>query len=406
MRVLQINGIESILSTGRTVTEFDQFLSAHNVDSYIACSVTAGDTGGYTIGTPFEKKLHGLLSRLTGKQAWFSRKGTEGLLSYMDEIQPDIVILRVLHGNFIQFPMLMQYFAEKKIAVVLCLHDCWFFTGKCCYYSQSGCNKWQNGCGDCPRIHLDNISWFFDRTAWLWKEKKRCYDALETLGVIGVSDWITEEAKKAPLLQNAKKIECIYNGIDFEKFHIAKQAAAHLREKYNLTNCKILLGVSSDWSARKGLAELTQLAKMVSAQEKIVCIGRMPSGYTVPKNVLHIPKTDNVQTLAAWYSAADVFLNLSKEETFGKVSAEALSCGAPVVCFDTTANPELVGDGCGAVCRENSVDAYYACVQKILESGRQSFEQTCVAFAHQNFDKEINYAKTLVFLESLLESRP
>ncbi len=404
MRVLQINVVEGILSTGRTVTEFDRFLAANDIDSYIACSLTAGDTGSFEIGTPTEKKRHGLLSRVTGKQGWFSKKGTRGLLAYMDKIQPDVVILRVLHGNFIHFPMLMQYLAEKKIATVVCLHDCWFFTGKCCYYSQTGCNRWQTGCGDCPRVHMDNVSWFFDRTAFLWREKKRLFDSIDRLGVVGVSDWIADEAKKSPLFENAKAIEGIYNGIDFEKFHYDESGATALREKYALGGKKILLGVSSGWSARKGLTDLTALSRMVDDTQQIVCIGEMPSSYTVPDNVLHIPKTDNVHTLVAWYSAADVFINLSKEETFGKVSAEAISCGTPVVCYNTTANPEIVGDGCGAVCLEENIESYFTCVQQVLGNGRDAYAVACMIFAHAHFDKEKNYGKLLSFLKRLLEN--
>ncbi len=404
MRVLQINVVEGILSTGRTVTEFDRFLAAHNIDSYIACSLTAGDTGSFEIGTPAEKKYHGLLSRVTGKQGWFSKKGTRALLAYMDKVRPDVVILRVLHGNFIHFPMLMQYLAEKKIATVVCLHDCWFFTGKCCYYSQTGCNRWQTGCGNCPRVHLDNVSWFFDRTALLWREKKRLFDSIDRLGVVGVSDWIADEAKKSPFFENAKEIESIYNGIDFERFHYDASGAAALREKYALGGKEILLGVSSGWSARKGLTDLTALSRMVDDTQQIVCIGEMPPAYTVPSNVLHIPKTDNVHTLVAWYSAADVFINLSKEETFGKVSAEAISCGTPVVCYNTTANPEIVGDGCGAVCLEENIESYFTCVQQVLGNGRDAYAVACMIFAHTHFDKEKNYGKLLSFLKRLLEN--
>lgn len=404
MRVLQINVVEGILSTGRTVTEFDRFLAANDIDSYIACSLTAGDTGSFQIGTPAEKKWHGLLSRVTGKQGWFSKKGTRGLLLYMDKICPDVVILRVLHGNFIHFPMLMRYLAEKKIATVVCLHDCWSFTGKCCYYSQTGCNRWQTGCGDCPRLHMDNVSWSFDRTAFLWREKKRLYDSIDRLGVVGVSDWIADEAKKSPLFENAKAIKGIYNGIDFVKFHYDESGAAALREKYALDDKKILLGVSSGWSARKGLADLTVLSRMVDETQQIVCIGELPSSYTVPDNILHIPKTDNIQTLVAWYSAADVFINLSKEETFGKVSAEAISCGTPVVCYNTTANPEIVGDGCGTVCLQEDIESYFTCVQQVLENGRAAYAANCIAFAHAHFDKNTNYGKMLSFLEQLLEN--
>lgn len=41
------------------------------------------------------------------------------------------------------------------------------------------------------------------------------------------------------------------------------------------------------------------------------------------------------------------FYQLSEEETFGKVTAEALACGTPVITNNKTANPELVDATCG-----------------------------------------------------------
>ena len=43
-----------------------------------------------------------------------------------------------------------------------------------------------------------------------------------------------------------------------------------------------------------------------------------------------------------YYSHADVYLNLSYEESFGLTSIEAMSCGTPVVAYDSTALKESI----------------------------------------------------------------
>ena len=48
--------------------------------------------------------------------------------------------------------------------------------------------------------------------------------------------------------------------------------------------------------------------------------------------------------LATLYSAADCFAFTSLYEGFGLTPLEAMACGAPVVCSDTTSLPEVVGD--------------------------------------------------------------
>ncbi len=393
MKILQINAVHKILSTGRICKE----LSDYFVDCGNECIVAYGQgevpttTHEFFIGTLLDHKIHALCSRISGKQGYFSFLATKKLLKFMDEYKPDTVILHNLHGNYINVPMLLEYLAKNNIATVLFLHDCWFFTGKCCYYPHNNCNKWQTGCGNCPSLLEDNVSWFFDTTASIWKDKKMLFDKNNHLGIIGVSNWITEDAKKSPILSNAKIIERVYNSIDFNKFYFDEDVAKNLREQYGLQNKKILLTVATNWNERKGINDLIKLSQMISEDEQIVCIGQQLGLTALPDNIISIEKTDNIDILRGWYSAANVFINLSKEETFGLVSAEALSCGTPIVCFNATANPELVGENCGIVCTEDSIENFYDCIKKVLVKEKSSYRDSCITFAKENFSKDKNF---------------
>ena len=63
----------------------------------------------------------------------------------------------------------------------------------------------------------------------------------------------------------------------------------------------------------------------------VVLVGTINEGIELPKNIITVPSTSSIDELAELYSSADVFITFSLEETFGKVSAEALSCGTPVI---------------------------------------------------------------------------
>ena len=196
------------------------------------------------------------------------------------------------------------------------------------------------------------------------------------------------EAKKAPVFENAKIITRIYNWIDTEKF--LHQNTDTLREKLGLVDKKIILCVASGWSNDKGLGTVQELSKKLTDNEQIVLVGNLPEGTFTGERIMHIPATNSVDELAELYSMADVFLQPSLEETFGKVTAEALSCGSPAVCFNSTANPELIGQGCGAVVAQGEVDEMLVKIRNIFNNGKCIYITDCRNFAVANFSKDTN----------------
>ena len=62
---------------------------------------------------------------------------------------------------------------------------------------------------------------------------------------------------------------------------------------------------------------------------------------SLPANVLALPRTNNPQELAEIYSSADLFLNPSREETFGMTTLEAIACGTKAVVYRDTACQEI-----------------------------------------------------------------
>ena len=381
MKVLQINAVYGFLSTGIIAKDICDMLEKNGEQFAVATqktNVTADNI--YVVGNKLDWKYHALHTRIFGKQGYASKGATKNLLKWIDKEKPDVVHLHNLHSNYINFNMLCDYLAKNEIPTVITLHDCWYYTGKCCHYTNDKCYKWQAGCGNCIRLHKDNKSWFIDKTAEMWKTKRRLYDNIPSLTIIGVSDWIVNEAKKAPLFENARMIKRIYNGINDEVFYPHE---SNVRELYNLENKNIVLAVAGGWSESKGINDILRLSTLLDDSYRIVLIG-VYNG-EIPQNMINIPVTHNQKELSDWYAAADVFITMSKEESFGNVSAEALMCGAPIVCFDSTANPELVGENCGYVCQSDEVEEFKELVEKVINKGKKSFTESCVEFSKKNF---------------------
>ena len=401
MRILQINAVNQIGSTGRNVSEMNLYMrkEGHICASAFSTGPSVNPEWEYHIGSRVDVKMHGLLSRLSGKQGYYSKKATQNLLEYISSFAPDIVVLNNLHANYINFPMLMNYLAENDTATVAVLHDCWFYTGKCCYYSAIHCERWRENCGHCPGLRRDNRSWIFDRSQEMLADKVKLFGSIPRLGVVGVSKWLTKQARTSVVFQHAKAIECIYNWIDDDIF--TPQNKSSFRHKMRLAGKKILLGVSSVWSERKGIDTMLKLADSISEDQQLVLVGLDPGRRLVHPNIISIPETNNVAELATYYSMADVFVQPSLEETFGKVTAEALMCGTPVVCYNATATPELVGPGCGTVVPVGDVQAMNNAIQQILKQGKEAFSPNCRNYAVEHFQKGKNLKEYLNLFETL-----
>lgn len=401
MKVLMINGIYGSRSSGRSMQDLTEHLRAAGHSVYIATPQKhCADPCFYRIGNKLDHKLHAFLSRFFGKQAYYSRRATKRFLKWVDEIQPDVVHIQVLHGNFINFNMLIKHLSDKKIPVTFVLDDCWLFTGKCSHYTSAKCYKWKTGCYDCPQLQSCNPSWFFDKTRLLWEDKKRAYESLDKYAVVAVSDWLLAEARQS-IMQHATVMCRIYNSIDMQAFCYRP---SDLRKRLSLENTFVVLGVATILEESKGLSLFIKLSSMIPESWKIVLVGGLPENAKLPDNVLAVGKTESVKELAEYYSMADAFVQMSVEETFGKVTAEALSCGTPAVVFRSTANPELVGDGCGYVVEPKNVEKVYEALRKIEANGRQAYSAACRAFIEENMDKEKNLGAFTEIYETLLET--
>lgn len=404
MKILQINAVGQASSTGRNCKELSDYINFRTSHRcYTAFAQGEHLKYTYQIGNIVDWKIHALMSRITGKQAFFSKCATKKLIHFMDKEKFDVVHLGNLHGNYINLPLLLNYLAKKDIPTVITLHDCWFFTGKCFYYTVVDCNKWMSGCGNCPKVKVDNVSWFFDTTAFMWKEKKRLLGKIPRLGIIGVSEWITNEARKS-LLKDSKYIKRIYNWVDLNTFK--PYDTKDLRETLGLRNKFIILGVASKWDYQKGLNSFIELANMLAVDEVILLVGKMEEQKKLPNNIISVGEVESVTDLAKYYSLGDVFVTLSLQETFGKVSAEALACGTPVVCFNSTANKELPDCYSGVVVEiESGLNGISNAIHEFRNRRQIDLKEYCRNRAVQMFNRETNIQEHIKFYDYLISNR-
>lgn len=404
MTVVQVNVLGSSLSTGRTTREMHEYFQAKGINSLIATAQGNDCPDSYAISSRMGIRFDVLFSVLTGLEGYHSWWQTQKFLNYLDHVKPDIVHLRNLHQSYINLGMLLNYLARKDIATVVTLHDFWFLTGKCCYYHFFDCEKWRNGCGNCPAMGADVRKRFRDRTAQMWADKKKWFEAVPRLAVVGNSQWTTNTAKES-FLTCAKSIDCIYNWIDFSIFY--PRSSADLRKRLRLNGKKIIVGVSAFWNinSHKGLALYIELAKKIPPDYHIVLVGKLTEVYELPVNMTVLPTVSNPNVLAEYYSLADVYLNLSQGETFGKAAAEAVCCGVPLIALNRTANQEIVPPGAGCTIETTSPNEILHALEGIFSKEKSFYLGPCLEHAHGNFNKEENIEKYITIYRKLLVAK-
>jgi glycosyltransferase involved in cell wall biosynthesis len=349
MKVVQINATCGIGSTGKICVGISRVMTSQNIENYILCSRSNGYPLGISCTNNHYIKLQALKSRILGNYGFNSHKSTRKMIQELERIQPDVVHLHNIHGHDCNLEILFSYFRQKKTKLVWTFHDCWAFTGYCPHFAMMNCQKWKTQCGQCVQRRWH--SWFFDRSRMLYRKKKDLFTGLD-LTIITPSQWLADEVGNSFLKDYP--VFVINNGIDLDLF---KPEPSAFRIKYGLENKKIILGVSFGWDTRKGIDVFQELSNRLPENYQIVLVGTDSTvDKCLPENVISIHRTQDQKELAEIYSAADVFVNPTREENYPTVNMEALACGTPVLTFRTGGSPEMLDGTCGSVVECNDTD--------------------------------------------------
>ena len=346
----------------------------------------------YTMGSFIDHKLHALFSRIKGKQAYFSKVATRGLLKYMDAIQPDIVHLHNLHSNYIHLNILLNYLAEKSIKTIVTMHDCWYFTGGCTHYTAIGCDKWKYGCGGCVQRKGYNAL-LGDVTKEILRDRVKYLSAVPNITFVGCSEWIANEMKQS-MLKEVGFIAYIPNGFDLNIFYPREMSTNEAKkEALGLVGQQVILAPAGKWLLPINKITFDYFTQHLPENTKLLLFGCNQQIENVPNNVqLHgfIKSRDEMADL---YSIADVMVNCSREDTLSSLNLEAQACGTPVVTYDATGSKETVDGTCGFAIPTGDYKALFRQTLDVCRLGKEAFWDGAVKWITENFEKTVNYNK-------------
>ena len=346
MKVLFINSVCATGSTGKIaymqakkmIEEGHEVLFAYGRDSQVPDSFV---NNTYRISGKLFVYEHILETRLFDNHGFASRLSTKRFIKKLNEFQPDLVWLHNIHGYYINIVLLFNWLKmNPKTQVRWTLHDCWTFTGHCTYFLCPECKKWMDNCEKCTNKSKYPASFLLNRASKNYRKKRDLFTGIDHLTIITPSKWLADLVKLSFLKEYPVSVE--YNKIDKNIF---RPTYTEFKNKFELENKFIILGVANVWSYRKGYNDFLSLAKLFTENNLIqfIMVGLSEDQKKeLPKNILGFSRTESVQELVEIYNSANIFFNPTYEDNFPTVNLEAEACGTCVLTYDTGGCAETI----------------------------------------------------------------
>lgn len=348
MKILQINCVYPQGATGKLTADIHHRLLADGHESMVLYSRGKQNVEPHTrrVSSTLEGKVNHLISMLTGYVYGGCGLQTRKIIRQIEGYRPDVVHLQCINGYFVNVYRLIRYLNEHQIPTVLTLHADFMFTANC--GSAFDCDRWQKGCGHCPRLKQATHSLFFDKTHQSFLKMKHAFEGFgDKIRVVGVSEFVSKRAKQSPVMKDLT-VTTLRNGVDTEIFN--PLARRDIRGTLGLApDEKMVLWVTSLFTHEKGKDYFFELAdRMKNSRYRFVVVGAdKPKAYE--GDVIFAGYITDRHLLASYHSAADVMLCCSRQESLPTVCLEAQCCGTPVVAFDVGGVSETIVDGMGEV---------------------------------------------------------
>ena len=296
----------------------------------------------------------------------------------------DIIHLHLINNYMFNINLLPLM--SKLKPIVWTLHDRWLLSGHCTH--SFDCDKWKDKCGDCQYLDI-LFKMEKDNTAFNFEIKRDIIERSD-ISFIVASKWMYNKVKESSICKN-KKIYLIPFGINQNIFK--PRDIVEAKKELGIDECSFVIMFRSDKSEFKGLDIIKKSLEKIKSKSKIVIITVFQKGlleeFKDKYEIIEYGKVKDDYLLAKLYQACDIFLMPSKQEAFGMMAIEAMSCGKTVLALEGTALPDVINSPeCGIACKEEEYTEKLQYLidnpNELIERGKKSLE-----FAKENYNKDV-----------------
>ncbi len=212
--------------------------------------------------------------------------------------------------------------------------------------------------------------------------------------LVGTSRWIAAQSRHSSLLSRFP-VRTIPNGLDTDAFAPREQRFA--RDTLGVPpDARVVLFVAEATDIkRKGFAYLVDALGRLGDVPNLFLLSVGERAPTVPLPGLHLGRVNYDRMLSVAYSAADVFVIPSLQESFGQTVTEAMACGTPVVGFDAGGIPDMVRPGVtGELAPVGDAAALAAAIAQVLaDPDRRQMGERCRQVAVDEYGLPLQAAR-------------
>lgn len=368
------------------------FAYAHGKEDNLKCF-----THSYRIGTKLEYRIHKLLALITGLQGYYSVFATLRFLRFLSKNKIDTVFVLNIHEWYINERMLYNYVAKENLALVNIMIDEYPYLGRCSFAID--CMGFHSGCGKCPSLSSYPQTWFFDRSAKIYKMKQKAYAKMKR-AVFVAPEFQVVQSRKSPMMNNIRTV-ALDESVDLDVYK-PKDASA-LKRELGIAEDKIVLMSAAPFSdPRKGCKYFLELANKFETDERFVFVhvGFDVEGVETPSNFIKVGYVFDQNKYAEYLSMADLLVFLSFADTLSNTCIAALGCGTPLLCFNISGMPYLGDSSVLTLVEPKNVEQLKQVVNK---TGKKSKEKIsiCRSYAENRYDQKKYNEKLIALAESL-----
>jgi glycosyltransferase involved in cell wall biosynthesis len=312
----------------------------------------------------------------------------------------------VVHYHLLQWPNYFSTLALPSLTQqkpsVWTIHDFYAMTGRCVY--PFDCERWKTGCGKCPYLKTA-FKMKRDHTALMWKIKNWSYKRSQ-LSLIAASEFMKKRIEQSPLL-NRFPIYHVPFGVDLNEFKPGD--SSYYKRILGIDEDEVVIAFRAAPGEFKGFDYITKALAAITPRKKVCLLTFNVPGLMeelrYKYKIVDLGWVNDSELTKAAYQATDFFLMPSTQEAFGMMAMEAMAFGKPVVVFEGTSLPEVVGGSEIGIVIKQSVAELAQAIHHLIDSPSDLKERGVKSreFAVKNYDLQLHLDRLLKVYQKTIE---